>query len=1024
MHSRAAPKMKFQQCIVSTLLVMVIKSCNCTESLGDSNTLNFTVEPEEPSNSSFCNNTVSTTDSDIIYNFDGIIALDASSIVPNITVTLFFLPGCHTLRKGNIAEISVSTVSVVGGHSNASCVVISNINLEFKKGSTLHLENVTIRDVSFKVYPLNLNRQTVFSITNCDFIGSDSTIIGTNLTLQNSRIINGTNTAMSLFSSTLTFEGNVTFFGNTGEKGGALSLTLSSVNISRGANVTFSHNNASGLGGALFIENPSETLKFIPDSDCFYRLHQYSDNATYTVKFTENYANYGGNHIYGSSLKSECNAATNESSMAGVSSYKIISLGNVFHFEKPGLNTETPESTAVAANPGRICVCDESDVPQCLDSNKVVLGNESRRYPGESFSLSVVLVGGDFGTTIGIVQTRTRYSNQSSYPVCNQESAMSTHQCFHVVTRTKCTRLNYTIHSRNTSELVTLILTTTKSDLVRSLNKTTYKRDISESIDSYNIDGVIDARLLFTPIFINIALKACPKGFSLDTNLSKCQCYAPVKANSGIECDLLSDGGYLSNYSSNIWIGVHTLNASDGSKIILGKRCPFCNKSHFGEPVNLESPSSIDAQCWFNHTGILCGGCRDGHSLAIGTSHCIACDNSKNVGLVLFFAAAGPLLILFIVAVNLTVTQGMINGVIFYANIIWVYESVVFPAESTKILLFLRIFIAWINLDFGIETCFVVGLNAFSKTLLQYVFPLYLWTIVGVIIVGAKHSTKLTRILGSRTVSLLSTLTLLSYMKLLRNARESFSYAHLEYYSSRERTDTVVVWAQDGQLHYGKRPHIIILIAAMIVICLSIPYTLVLIFGKWLREVSCFTRFHPIFDSHFASLKDRHQYWLGVLLVTLSFLYGIKIFILDEELAILVMLITIGLLQFCMSVIQPHKSVAVFVVHSAFLVNLIILSGSILFVGIENGNQTDTNFYATIVSTAVAFAEFCIIVVMLVAKNIPYKRFYHTANRVRYRTIRKAKKLKQLSKSRGENEASVSYVSLRDSILEESLLSK
>ena len=61
-------------------------------------------------------------------------------------------------------------------------------------------------------------------------------------------------------------------------------------------------------------------------------------------------------------------------------------------------------------------------------------------------------------------------------------------------------------------------------------------------------------------------------------------------------------------------------------------------------------------------------------SLAIGSSRCIECSNSHNVALLLAFAAAGVFLVFFILVLNLTVTQGLINGVIFYANIIWAYK--------------------------------------------------------------------------------------------------------------------------------------------------------------------------------------------------------------------------------------------------------------------------------------------------------------------------------------------------------------
>ena len=79
---------------------------------------------------------------------------------------------------------------------------------------------------------------------------------------------------------------------------------------------------------------------------------------------------------------------------------------------------------------------------------------------------------------------------------------------------------------------------------------------------------------------------------------------------------------------------------------------------------------------------------------------------------------------LFIGILNLAVAEGMINGFIFYANIVWKYQSILFPEKLHNKLFYLKIFIAWLNLDFGIDTRLIKDLNAFWKTWLQFVFPL------------------------------------------------------------------------------------------------------------------------------------------------------------------------------------------------------------------------------------------------------------------------------------------------------------
>jgi hypothetical protein len=74
---------------------------------------------------------------------------------------------------------------------------------------------------------------------------------------------------------------------------------------------------------------------------------------------------------------------------------------------------------------------------------------------------------------------------------------------------------------------------------------------------------------------------------------------------------------------------------------------------------------------------ILCGGCKKKYSLAFGSSHCIHCPSNNHMSLLIFLiAVAGVLLILVIAALNLTVTQGMINSLVVYANVIWDYQDI------------------------------------------------------------------------------------------------------------------------------------------------------------------------------------------------------------------------------------------------------------------------------------------------------------------------------------------------------------
>ena len=135
----------------------------------------------------------------------------------------------------------------------------------------------------------------------------------------------------------------------------------------------------------------------------------------------------------------------------------------------------------------------------------------------------------------------------------------------------------------------------------------------------------------------------------------------------------------------------------------------------------------------------------------------MSCTNS-HLALLIPFALLGVALVCFLLILKMTVAEGTINGLIFYANIVHVNQATFFPPGNFNIL---SVFIAWINLDFGIKTCFYDGLNAYAKAWLQSVFPFYVWTIVGVLILLSHYSVKIARLLGPNPVAVMATLFLL-----------------------------------------------------------------------------------------------------------------------------------------------------------------------------------------------------------------------------------------------------------------------
>ena len=792
--------------------------------------------------------------------------------------------------------------------------------------------------------PLSMITITGASATmeNCKLVRNPLIIIYSTIVFSGVSQLTGTNqsSAITSYFSNITLSGEVIFANNSGVRGGAMALFSSTLNVAPGTNASFINNSAEETGGAVFIHpslTPDQLLfssqDILPETapvdllpQCFYQLLNCSAGASYTFFFASNSAVNGGDDIYGASLQfhqsiGNCNLTVNRNNYTGMSS--------------------------VSSDPTRVCLCDSKGTPQCKIDSYIIVKNYGV-YPGEMFTISAILVGGDFGATGGPV-----YVDCSSTPCLT-----STLQYSQVINNvTHCSNLTYSLYS-NEDEGAHMCLTTIYN--IINVNAPSARNM------QYIFDYRDDIYLHTAPVCLNITLLACPPGFTLTGEPPICDC-SPVLTDD-VKCEIIDKRGLFS-WNSSLWANV------DEDSIAYNRYCPlnYCNAKN--QQIDLKDDS--DTQCAFNRAGRLCGGCKDNYSLAIGSSHCIHCPNNNNLALLIFFAAAGFLLVFFISAFNLTVTQGMINGLIFYANIVWAHQGLLFPHQTeanagTLMLVAIgKTFIAWLNLDFGIQTCFFDGLNAFWKTWLQYLFPFYT---AGLFFIGLRYSSKLSKLFGSRSVPTLATLLFLSYTKLLRTIITSLELSRLTKYPN---DTSYYIWSIDGRLKYGQFPHITLLLMAIgCLLILWLPYTLLLLLMQWLRRIQNFTvskwitRYKPVFDAYFAPLKDKHHYWFGVLLLSRGILLLASSLTANINPAVSpFLLLCMAILLLCyMSFHQVYKRKSVLILESVFLINLIILTGGAMYYRDSNSSEKAT---LICLSISIAFIKFCGIVIWSILQAFP-----------------------------------------------------
>ena len=736
-------------------------------------------------------------------------------------------------------------------------------------------------------------------------------------------------TPIQVVQSTLDILGNVKFVNNSGLKGGALSLEYSRLYVANNTRILFKNNTAIDTGGAIFVLS-SRTFTL-----CFYQFPEFlnSRNPTIQLLFVNNSAVRGGSNLYGAALRENCIVSSKVTNSS-------VSVFERFFFFNDKLK---PNLSPISSDPRRVCLCNDHGQPMCADVNYIFVNQT--RFPGEKFNISAVVVGYEFGTVSSEI-----YANFIPRP--NGTSFMNPKVSIQTVDSKQCSNLTYSVHSVHDE---TIVLTATAASL-----KFYDSSDVSYSIYEFNSTKVIPDVLLTTPVLINVAIDACPPGFNTSAPPITCDCNTLLQ-NNNINTCIVENGRGLISRSGAQWLGIQN------NEVIVSKYCPFNYCRTKSIPIDLVDS---DKQCSDRRTGILCGHCMDNCSMILGSTQCWPCSDDRYLSLLLAFIAAGFILVLVIKYLDLTVTNGTLNGLIFYANIVWAHQGMLLLTTSDNLLQQIpNTFIAWLNLDLGINTCFFVGLNSYWKTWLQFIFPVYIWIIAGLIILLCRCSILATKLFGKNSISVLATLFLLSFTKLLRTIITALNFTYVQTSNS-----YMVVWTEDGTVDYLEFGHaILVSVSVITLLFLWMPFMLALLFIQPLkkyahiRPLRWVNKWKPLFDAYIGPLKDRYHYWIGLSLAARSILLLGNVILTPlapkaNLVAIVIVTAALGMYPFV------YKSWGLSLLENSFFFNLVSLACGVLYAEYRHDNLMKTVVVST--SIGIAFFQFICILVFHVWRTI------------------------------------------------------
>ena len=457
----------------------------------------------------------------------------------------------------------------------------------------------------------------------------------------------------------------------------------------------------------------------------------------------------------------------------------------------------------------------------------------------------------------------------------------------------------------------------------------------------------------------------CPIGFT--EIKGQCQCEQYLDANN-VQCNL-SATPFNFMRSGNGWFGY-----INNTQCITGTtNCPFdyCNQSDVS--FDIMAP---DRQCVANRTGILCGHCQSHLSIMLGSISCGSCSNWY-IFLLSVFAIAGIVLVAVLMFLNLSISVGTINGLLFYANMVKLNEAFFFPNGSIPVV---SQFISWLNLDLGIEVCLFDGLDGYWNTWLQFAFPAYLFLLMGGIIVGCRYSVLLCRLCGSHTVPALATLFLMSYTKILQTVTNALSMSQLPC------NDMILtVWSVDGNIEYGSVEHLILVVVSCGVLLVGLAYPVLVLCAPLLEKYShkCIpqhiwnpvAKLKPLFDAYGGPYKDKYRFWTGVTLMvrlTLTVTFSFTSGGLAVVNAYIIISCVVGILTFWSFTKGVYTKPYLNLLEVFYLLNIFLLST----VSLATASLGSRNYQiATIVSVCLSFVVCLVTMAMHLWCNFDLKKF-------------------------------------------------
>ena len=624
--------------------------------------------------------------------------------------------------------------------------------------------------------------------------------------LENSTFSNNKGTALYLTIIEVFFKGNILFINNSANNGAAVYIEeVDFVSFEDDSNVQFINNGAALKGGAMYINLVNLDTDIHPYCDVFN-----STSNTSNVSFTNNSAGIAGNSIYFSIPKS-CQIITDVNNKSSLLYYT-----SMFEYLEPLFTQNLP----VVTSPYNIKLYPPAIAIQSHNSDNDYLIKESKML----------------GEPIQIVASVFDYFNMTAEPVtfsincitCDNDYELSMYQI--------------SVHNQSIYDLK--VFPVVSNDVVKNLN--------------ISVTFLSALTSVYRPLSasLSIELSSCRAGYLFDFAQRRCVCYP--------HSDLVHCKGDFVEIKIGYWIGNLTKEHHTSSV------CPnnYCSAEYpETSPGYYRLRGKPDDQCSSHRTGVGCGECKSGYTLAYDSPDCIDTDKCS-AGMTILVIVLTILYWIAIVAVvfglmyfQFQISSGYAYGIIYYYSIVDILLANDVSGEVSQLVNILSSFAKLSPQLFG-QLCLVEGLSGIDQQFIHYCHALAVSLILLIIILVTRYSPRLTWFVSRCIIRVICTLLLLSYTSLA-----STSLQLLRPLTFNDDVDEVHTYSSPDIKYFTGRHLVYAIVAILCEVIIVIGLPLFLLLEPFLRRRFNLVRIKPLLDQFQGCFKDKYRWFAAYYLI-------------------------------------------------------------------------------------------------------------------------------------------------------------